>query len=249
MINDISERIKQFKKIDAHSHIGYFGSWSDVGITPEQLMGQMDEYNIIKSVISTYPMDESIKAVDRFPDKLVGAGWVNPNEEKAIEQLRNAVENYNFKAIKLHPLFHSFLANDPAVFPIMDFAGKHDIPVMIHTGHPPFSLPWSVAQLAELYPEIKIVMIHMGHGNGMYIQAAIDMAKKYPNIFLESSGMPMHTKIKEAYESVASDRLMFGIDLPFHHPIVEISRILVSGLSDAALEDVFYNNAAGLLAI
>ena len=45
-------------------------------------------------------------------------------------------------------------------------------------------------------------MIHMGHGNGMYVQSAIDMAKKYPNLYLETSGMPMHTKIKEAYEEV-----------------------------------------------
>ena len=53
---------------------------------------------------------------------------------------------------------------------------------MIHTGHPPFSLPWSVAQLAERYPDVKMVMIDMGHGNGMYVQAAIDMANRYSNL-------------------------------------------------------------------
>ena len=37
---NLSERIKQFKKIDAHSHVGYFGSWCDVGITPEELIAQ-----------------------------------------------------------------------------------------------------------------------------------------------------------------------------------------------------------------
>ena len=47
---NLSERIKQFKKIDAHSHVGYFGSWCDVGITPEELIAQMDEYNVEKSV-------------------------------------------------------------------------------------------------------------------------------------------------------------------------------------------------------
>ncbi len=250
MLNNISKKIKQFKKIDAHSHIGYFGGWSDVGITAEQLIDQMNEYNIVKTVISTFPMDESIKATDKYPERLVGTAWVNPYDgKKTLAQLKNSLENHQFKAIKLHPLFHSFIANDPIVFPIMEFAGNHDIPVMIHTGHPPFSLPWSVAQLAETYPEIKIVMIHMGHGNGMYIQAAIDMAKKYPNIFLENSGMPMHTKIKEAYEVVGEDRLMFGIDSPFHHPVVEISRVLVSGLNDESLKHVFYNNAAKLLKI
>ncbi|MEG2199604.1 MAG: amidohydrolase family protein, partial [Anaerovorax sp.] len=68
-------------------------------------------------------------------------------------------------------------------------------------------------------------------------------------IYLETSGMPMQNKIKEAYEKVGSDRVLFGIDAPFHHPSVEIQRSMVSGLTDAQLEDLFYNNAAKLLGI
>lgn len=248
MLEIIFERIKKFKKIDAHSHVGYFGGWCDVGITPEQMIHQMDEYNIEKTVISTYPIEDSIQAVSLYPDRLTGAVWVNPNEGKtALQQIRNTVANHNFKAVKLHPLLHGFLPNDPSVFPVAELAGELEIPLMIHTGHPPFSLPWSAAQLAERYPDINIVMIHMGHGNGMYIQAAIDMAEKYPNLYLETSGMPMHTKIAEAYEKAGSDKVMFGIDAPFHHPSVEILRTLVSGLDDRSLENVFYNNAAKLL--
>lgn len=244
------ERIKKFKKIDAHSHVGYFGSWSDVGITPEEMIEYMDQYNIEKTVISTCPMEESIEAVERFPDRLIGAAWVNPTEgEIAVTQIKDAVFKHNFKAIKLHPLFHSYTPNDECMFPIAECAEELNVPLMIHTGHPPFSLPCSVAQLAELYPNVKMVMVHMGHGNGMYIQAAIDMAKKYPNLYLETSGMPMHTKIKEGYEVVGKDRIMFGIDSPFHHPTVEIQRTLVSGLDDEALEDIFYNNVSKLLRI
>lgn len=241
------ERMKSFKKIDAHSHIGYFGGWSDVGITPEELIEQMDEYNVEKAVISTYPIKESLDAVDKYPDRFVGAAWVNPNEKEAVDQLREAVKNHGFKAVKLHPLSHSYLPNDECVFPIAELAGELDIPLMIHTGHPPFSLPWSVAQLADIYPDLPMVMIHMGHGNGMYVQSAIDMAKKYPNLYLETSGMPMHTKIKEAYEKVGSDRIMWGLDAPFHHPTVEMQRTIVSGLTDKQLEDVFYNNVKKLL--
>lgn len=241
------EKIKQFKKIDAHSHVGYFGSWSNVGITPEELIEQMDEYNVEKAVISTFPMEESLRALEKHPDRLIGAAWVNPTEKEAVSQIRAAVRDYGFKAVKLHPLSQSYLPNDECVFPVAELAEELNIPLMIHTGHPPFSLPWSVAQLADLYPRIKIVMIHMGHGNGMYVQSAIDMAKKYPNLYLETSGMPMHTKIKEAYEQVGSDRIMWGLDAPFHHPTVEMQRTIVSGLSDPQLEDVFYNNAKKLL--
>jgi len=241
------DKIKSFKKIDAHSHIGYFGSWSDVGITTDELIAQMDEYNVEKTVICTYPMDESIEAVDKHPDRLVGAAWVNPMEPQATAQIKDAVNTHGFKAIKLHPLFHGYLPNEECMFPIAELAGQLDIPLMIHTGHPPYSLPWSVAQLADIYPDVKMVMIHMGHGNGIYVQAAIDMAKKYPNLYMETSGMPMHTKIKEAYEKVGSDRIMWGLDAPFHHPTVEMQRTIVSGLTDSQLEDVFYNNAKKLL--
>jgi len=241
------EHMKKFKKIDAHSHVGWFGSWSNVGITPEEMIRQMDEYNVEKAVISTYPAQESIDAVDKYPDRFVGAIWVNPYEPECLDQIRDAVENHGFKAIKLHPLCQSYLPNDECVFPIAELARELDIPLMIHTGHPPYSLPWSVAQLADIYPDVKMVMIHMGHGNGMYVQSAIDMAKKYPNLYLETSGMPMHTKIKEAYEDVGTDRIMWGLDAPFHHPTVEMQRTIVSGLTDEQLEDVFYNNCKKLL--
>lgn len=246
-MDNMSQKMKSFKKIDAHSHVGYFGGWCDVGITPEELIEQMDEYNVEKAVISTYPIKESIEAVDKYPDRFVGAAWVNPMEPGAVDIIKDAVENHGFKAVKLHPLENAFLPNDECVFPIAELARELDIPLMIHTGHPPFSLPWSVAQLADIYPDVKMVMIHMGHGNGMFIQSAIDMAKKYPNLYLETSGMPMHTKIKEAYRDVGADRVMWGLDAPFHHPTVEMQRTIVSGLTDKQLEDVFYNNVKALL--
>ena len=46
---------------------------------------------------------------------------------------------------------------------------------------------------------------------------------------------------------VGADRIMFGIDSPFHHPTVEIQKVLTSGLDEKQQEDVFYNNAKKLL--
>ena len=112
---------------------------------------------------------------------------------------------------------------------------------------PPYSLPWSIALLAERHPDVKLVMIHMGHGHGVYIDASLKMAKRYPNLYLEMSGMPMPTKILEAYREVGADRILFGTDAPFHPAAVEEMKVLTSGLTDAELEDVFYNNCAKLM--
>ena len=63
------------QKIDAHSHVGYFGGWADVGYTDEQMVAEMDRYGIEKSVVSY--MDNTVveQAVKRFPDRFVGITW------------------------------------------------------------------------------------------------------------------------------------------------------------------------------
>ena len=124
----------------------------------------------------------------------------------------------------------------------MEVAQQMDLPVFIHSGHPPFSLPHSIIQLAEDFPKVRIAMVHMGHGNGIYIQAAIDLSKKHDNVYLETSGMPMHTKIREAYNTVGSERVFWGSDAPFHHYRVEMLRTEVCGLPENALEKIFYCN-------
>jgi predicted TIM-barrel fold metal-dependent hydrolase len=93
---------------------------------------------------------------------------------------------------------------------------------------------------------VKVVLGHMGHGNIVYINASIDIAARNPNVYLETSGMPMHTKIKEAVERVGAERVLYGSDAPFHHPAVEILRVQVSGLAPNLLERVLSANGRAL---
>jgi len=238
------------KKIDAHAHIGRYEGIFDVEIDAGEFVEDMDLHNIEKAIISSLDNEKIREAIENYPERLIGAVWVDPTEGKnSVERIFHYIENHGFKGVKLHPLLHSYVANADVVHPIIRAAGDLDVPVFIHSGHPPFSLPWSIAQLAENFPEVDIVMVHMGHGHAVYIQAAIDVAKVSPNLFLETSGMPMHTKIKEAYEEVGSDRIVFGTDVPFHHPSVEIRRAEVSGLNEEQLKDLFYRNIENLIDI
>ncbi len=229
------------RKIDAHAHVGYFGSWCDVGLTADEMVAAMHAYDIERSLISYPDNAVTLEALTTYPASFTALAWLNPNQADCLDAL-DALMNQGFSGIKLHPLFNAYTANDAVVFPIMEQARKRDLPVFIHSGHAPFSLPWSIGQLAEAFPDVRIVMIHMGHGHGVYIQAALDTAAKYENIWLENSGMPMHTKIREAYNRVGAHRLFWGSDAPFHHYAVEILRTEVSGLTERQLEDVFYNN-------
>lgn len=239
------------KKIDAHAHIGDFGGWAGVGGAPEQLIALMDEYDIEKTVLCARDHtgnDGVAQAAEKYQGRFIPLVYLNPLEGEA--ECRRKVETYVdsqcFRGIKLNPLRHAYVADDVILDPVMEMARERNIPVFIHSGHPPYSLPWSIALLAERFPEVKTVMIHMGHGHGVYIDAALKMAKRYPNIYLEMSGMPMGVKIRQAYEEIGKDRIMFGTDYPFHHPSVEIQKVLTCGLDEQAMKDVFYNNVTKL---
>ena len=248
MENAIREHFARFRKIDAHSHIGFFGSPFNVDFNTQLLAAQMDEYNIEKTILCSagaHLNEELNKAWREMPERIAPLCWVNANlGQQTYDMLEHYLRDEGFAGVKMQPLFDAFTADSPAVDPIMDIARAYGKPVFIHCGHPPFSLPWQIGLLAERHPDVPMVMIHMGHGHGVYIQGSIDMARKYGNLWLEASGMPMGCQIKNACETVGFHRVMFGIDSPFHHPTVEIQRVLSCGLSDAGLENVFYNNAA-----
>ena len=48
------------KIIDAHAHIGYIGGWADVGITGEELIAQMDRFEIEKTVLCNEDNDVTL---------------------------------------------------------------------------------------------------------------------------------------------------------------------------------------------
>lgn len=236
------------KKIDAHAHVGYFGGWADVGLTAEQMVAAMDQHDIERTVISYMDNAVTEAAVRQFPSRFAGLIWVNPYDgEQGLELAERLIYKRGFKGIKLHPLFNAFTANDAVTHPVMELAQRLDVPVFVHSGHPPFSLPHSIAQLAQDFPTVPVVMVHMGHGNGIYIQAAIDLSRKADNLFLETSGMPMHTKIREAYDSVGHERIFWGSDAPFHLYEVEMLRTQLCGLDDNGLEKIFYSNIRSFL--
>ena len=63
------------KVIDAHAHLGQFGGWANVSLTVEQMLADMEAFNISKTVVFTIPNEIVREAVRRFPDRLIGFVW------------------------------------------------------------------------------------------------------------------------------------------------------------------------------
>lgn len=230
------------KIIDAHVHLGDFPVFG-ASINRIELIKLMDSYNIEKAVVSALPNSLTKEAIDLNPERFTGLVRVNPHDPESPEIIVKAVNDWGFKGVKLNPLFDNFLPDSKVVNSVMDKAAKLNIPVLIHSGHPPWSLPWSFERLAERYPNVTIVMAHMGHGHIVYINAALDVAETYSNIVVDTAGMTMQSKIKEAVNRLGVERIMYGSDTPLGHPGWEIPKVRVADLSDEQLFHVLYKNA------
>ncbi|MBR1608083.1 MAG: amidohydrolase [Kiritimatiellae bacterium] len=240
------------KIIDAHSHIGNFGSWARFDFDIPRLREQMAEFDIEKTLLTganCHDNDSVLAAFREAPDLVVPVAWVTPTDPGVMAEIRRRVTQEGFRAVKLHPLFDAYSADDDFVDPVIDLAGELGVPVFVHSGHPPYSLPWQIALLAERHPAVPIVLLHMGHAHGVYVDAALKMARRHPNLYLETSGTSMSIKIREAYDTVGNDRVLFGIDSPFHEPSVEIEKTRATHLPDAALRRIYHDNAAKLLGL
>jgi uncharacterized protein len=227
---------------DSHMHVGSFDSMFGVSLDRDGIEALMREHEITNGVVF-YPDNEYVRDVVESIPGLYALVWGNPRVPGYVQEVERYLEHPKFLGLKLHPLIDGYLPNDPSVHPMIELIVERDLPVLIHCGHPIFTLPWSIEELAVSFPAAKIVIGHMGHGNVVYINGSIDVALRNPNVYLETSGMPMHTKIREAYERVGETRVLFGTDVPFHHPVVEIAKVQVSGLPPAAVERVLGKNA------
>ena len=229
---------------DAHMHVGDYGIFG-VSLDRDALAELMHANDVAAGIVFSPDNSAVVHVVDTVAEAY-GLFWADPTRPGYLEEAREFIEHPKFLGAKLHPLLDGYYPNDPIVYPLMEFLEERGLPVLVHTGHPIFTLPWSVEELAVAFPGVNVIMGHMGHGNGVYINAAISAAARRPNVYLETSGMPMHTKIREAVERAGAHKVLYGSDVPFHHPQVEMLKVRLSGLSDELIGRVFESNARAL---
>lgn len=232
--------------LDSHMHVGDFPMFN-VSLDRDGLVEQMREHGISTGLIF-HPDNALVREVLGRTPGVYGLAWANPRMPDALDQARQLLDEpgSRFRGLKLHPLLDGYHPDDAAVHPFMEMLIERGLPALIHCGHPIFTLPWSIEELIRRYPEARVILGHMGHGNIVYINAAIDVAARNRNVYLETSGMPMHTKIREAVERVGPDRVLYGSDTPFHHPSVELTKVRVSGLPPDLAQRVLGENGRRL---
>ncbi len=247
--------------IDGHTHF----AGPEKGLPPcsvEELISVLD-VNGIDAVVTTPPYssigtdrsyDEAnafiVEAMREEPKRILGFMRVNPHlREHALDRIEVGVKNEGFRGIKLHPRNEAFPINsEELAYPIAEIAAKLKVPLLIHTGEPDtygFAQPTLVGGLADAFPDVAMIIGHMG--KRLY-EDAILVARWFENIFLETS-FRSPRDIKRAVDRVGAERVVYGSDMPFGIPEIEMMKIRLCEISQKEKELVIGRNMARLLGL
>jgi predicted TIM-barrel fold metal-dependent hydrolase len=155
--------------------------------------------------------DEVATAVRRYPDRLIGfcTNWPNQDPEEAVGELLRCLD-LGLRGVKYHPWLQSFPANSAYLYPTLEVTSKHRLPVLFHTGTPPYSQPFQVMEQARRFPETPFIIGHFGK---LLFLDAVRSAELYPNVYLETSGAQV-ADLAFAVDHMPAERILFGTDLP-----------------------------------
>ena len=198
-----------------------------------------------------------IEAIRRYPDRLVGTFMLNPHlgVDAGLAELRRLVAEDGFRMVKLHPTAHAYWpkARD-FTDPVLEEAALLDIPVLIHTGDPPFAVPALMEPLAADHPGTTVILAHLGTQKIGYADDAINVARHCDNVYLET-GWGHQPRVAEAVQAIGAGRMVFGSDCPVQDPCSQLRIIetltrdgpLGINLSRSDMEAIMGDNLARLL--
>ena len=162
--------------------------------------------------------------VAEHPETLIGFLSVDPTQDGWQDEMRVGHQELGLRGIKIMPMYAGFRPDDESLDPLWQYAADHNLPVLLHTGTTFVSqaplqdtLPRHIDPVAIRFPEVKIIMAHLGHP---FEGECVAVARKHPNVYTDISAL--HYRPWQLYNSLMLvqeygvwDKVLFGSDYPF----------------------------------
>jgi uncharacterized protein len=236
---------------------------------PRALLARMDADGIDRVGLINYVSpdvmgftDEAnpwmIRYASADPSRLIPFGSVNPRFTNDVASATAKVIEAGARALKVHPPHQAFRANAyldalPNLADLYRVAQDAGVPVTIHTGTSVFpgarsrlGDPMDVDDVAVDFPKLTILLAH--GGRPLWMEAALFLVRRHPNVLLEVSGIPP-AKLLEYFprlEEIAR-KTIWGTDWP--SPGIKSMRgnvdaFMALPLSEDAKQAILHGNAA-----
>lgn len=156
------------------------------------------------------------------PARRIGFMSVNPTRPDALEEAERC-QALGLVGVKLGPNYQNF---DPLAEPARAFYAhcqRRGLPILFHQGASPirqaplrYTYPLVTDEIALAFPELRIVMAHMGHPWGRETVVTI---RKHPHVYADVSSIYLrpwvcYESLLAAVEWGAAHKLLLGSDFP-----------------------------------
>lgn len=178
--------------------------------------------------------------------------------ERGVEEMVGQVLAEGAQVFKIHIQVGRFSALDPQLASSWQLIAEAGIPVVMHCGNGPhkgeFTGPDPIFELVERYPELVLVIAHMGLPD--YQQFA-ELASRAPNVYLDTTMVgtdymqqiaPLPTGFQDTMAQL-DDKIVLGTDFPtiphsYSHQLEVLHRW---DLGDAWMRKVLWENPKRIL--
>jgi predicted TIM-barrel fold metal-dependent hydrolase len=255
------------------------GHFDDLTAT---LIDRMDRHGVEKAVImrGAFPARNADLAaiVAKHPDRFAAfAAWDtespvgNPPREspKGLEAVERGLTEHGCLGVGEVELSR-FAPLSPenawqGYVPTLEICRKHGKPIMFHTSYDGGKVPMQyknpimLEPLAFEFPDVPILVCHMGKYDTTFFEYAMMLARKCQNIYLTTSNTRT-AFIERAVEEIGPERLIFGSDWSMQHGILgerngfDVYEKNLDAIRSARLDEgektlILGENLAGLLGI
>lgn len=252
--------------IDADVHMTPYRT-RGVGMQAEELIERMDNSGVDAALtwVQLPYVRTELDVVQKnlyeksklYPKRFYPIGWADPTlgVDVAIDTVKRCVEEYGFYGVKLNGKQNDFRIDDPKIsMPVVEAIAKTGKVMAFHIGADGYDKthPYKLMKIAKLYPESKILMVHMG---GVAFddlsKEAIEVAQECPNVTLVGSGVRIPS-ILNAVQTLGAHRVCFGSDTPFELMwvcIAQYEALFKKILTPEEFDMIMYKNIANVLGI
>lgn len=177
-------------------------------------------------------------------DDMFFYAWYQPRQHQALmEQIATLKDHPLFLGVKIHPREDAAHLDDGGYDQFMDYCAAQDIAVLCHTWDTePMNRPRSFERYLAKYPEMKIILGHMG-GTRAGCLDAMRMAREYKNVYCDINGsLYSELWIEEMVKLAPEHKFIFSTDQTFNDPRPVLGRVLFSHIPDRLKEKILCEN-------
>lgn len=170
------------------------------------------------------PNDAVAAHVARAPERLLFFVALDPAHPDCLEELERCHQDLGAVGVKLAPLYQNVHPCDPCCHAIYRYCVRHGLPVLFHVGTSfvggtllEYSRPVHFDAVAVAFPELRMVLAHLGHP---WEGETIAVIRRHPHVYADLSALyyrpwQFYNSMRLLVEYRTEAKVLFGSDFPF----------------------------------